>query len=297
MNEYKKGSGLEMNRADTDRAATKRVDMNLAGIGDTDTDCPLVDIGVNLMHRSFQQDREQVVDQAVKEQVGQLIITGTSLRSSMDAARYAGRRPGTLYATAGVHPHDAKSCNEATILKLRELAALPQVVAIGECGLDYNRDFSPREAQRQWFAAQVQLAVELHMPLFLHEREASADFAAILKEHEVKKAVVHCFTGTYAELKTYLNMGYHIGITGWICDERRGRHLLDLVRQIPLDRLMLETDAPFLTPRDLAPKPADGRNEPKYLPHVLRAVARCLGKTPEEVAQATTRTAAEFFGL
>ena len=111
---------------------------------------PLVDIGVNLMHRSFNQDREQVVEKAIANEVTPLILTGTSLRNSMETARYAGRYPGKLYATAGVHPHDAKSCTPETIAKLKELAALPQVVAIGECGLDYNRDFSPRDVQRKW---------------------------------------------------------------------------------------------------------------------------------------------------
>lgn len=257
----------------------------------------LIDIGVNLMHRSFQQDREQVVEKAVAHCVTPLIITGTSLRSSQEAARYAGRYPGKLYATAGVHPHDAKSCSEETLTKLEELAALPQVVAIGECGLDYNHDFSPRVVQRKWFAEQVQLAVRLNMPLFLHEREAFTDFIGILKEQAVQKAVVHCFTGSGAELKAYLEMGWHIGITGWICDERRGKHLRELVRLIPLDRLMLETDAPFLTPRDLKEKPADGRNEPAILPHIAQAVARCVGKTEKDVAEATTGTARAFFGI
>jgi len=258
---------------------------------------PIIDIGVNLMHRSFHQDREQIVQRAIDAQVSPLIITGTSVRSSVEAARYAAQYPGKLYATAGVHPHDAKSCTSETIAKLRELASSPQVVAIGECGLDYNRDFSPRDVQRKWFEEQIRLAQELNMPLFLHDREAFHDFVAILKEHAVSKAVVHCFTGTAAELRTYLDIGFHIGITGWICDERRGKHLKELVRMIPLDRLMIETDAPFLMPRDLKEKVADGRNEPSILPHILHTVARCNGKSAEEVAKATTETAKAFFRI
>lgn len=257
----------------------------------------IIDIGVNLMHRSFHQDRELVVERAEANQVGPLILTGTSLRSSSEAARYASRYPGKLYATAGVHPHDAKSCDGQTIAKLRQLAANPEVVAIGECGLDYNRDFSPRDVQRKWFGEQIRLAHELDMPLFLHDREAFTDFIGMLKECEVKNAVVHCFTGTQAELKAYLEMGLHIGITGWICDERRGKHLRELVRMIPLDRLMIETDAPFLTPRDLKEKPAGGRNEPAFLQHILRTVAHCVGQPEEVVAQATTRTATAFFRI
>ncbi|WP_028550897.1 TatD family hydrolase [Paenibacillus sp. UNC451MF] len=260
---------------------------------------PTVDIGVNLLHRSFSEDREQVVARAAQAGVSPIIITGTSLRSSLEAARYAGRFPGQLYATAGVHPHDAKSCNDTTMKDLKKLAALPHVVAIGECGLDYNRDFSPRDVQKKWFEEQIALSCELKMPLFLHEREAHHDLVALLKTYRdrMDKAVVHCFTGNQYELRTYLNMGFYVGITGWICDERRGKHLRELVKFVPLDRLMLETDAPFLTPRDMDVKPANGRNEPAFLPHIVKAVSSCLGKRPEEVAEATTLTAKQFFGI
>ncbi len=198
----------------------------------------LIDIGVNLMHRSFHADREQVVERASAEGITPLIITGTSVRSSRDASQYAARYPGKLYTTAGVHPHDAKNCSADTIQQLRQLAGQPQVVSIGECGLDYNRDFSPRDVQRRWFGEQIQLAGELNMPLFLHERDAHEDFVAMLREHQgvVDKAVVHCFTGTAQKLHTYIEMDLYIGITGWICDERRGKHLRELVRDIPLDR-------------------------------------------------------------
>ncbi|TBL80811.1 TatD family hydrolase [Paenibacillus thalictri] len=258
-----------------------------------------IDIGINLMHRSFHQDRDLVVARAEAAGVTPLILTGTHERNSEEAARYAARFPGKMYATAGIHPHDARNCTDQTIQKLRRLASLPQVVAVGECGLDYNRDFSPREVQRKWFEAQIELACELRMPLFLHEREAHGDFVHMLKPYSgrIHKAVVHCFTGTAQELEVYLNMGFYIGITGWICDERRGKHLRELVKKIPLNRLMIETDAPFLTPRDLQVKPQDGRNEPAFLPHITQAAAFCLGITAEEAAQATTATAKEFFGL
>ncbi|OPH46900.1 hydrolase TatD [Paenibacillus ferrarius] len=259
----------------------------------------LIDIGVNLMHRSFDTDRDAVVASALEAGVSPLILTGTSLRNSEGAARYAEQFPGKLFATAGVHPHDTRHCTAVTLGKLRQLAKLPQVVAIGECGLDFNRDFSPRDVQKKWFEEQIKLACELQMPLFLHEREAHVDFVRLLKPYigSMNKAVVHCFTGTMQELQTYLQLGFYIGITGWICDERRGKHLRELVKRVPLDRLMLETDAPFLTPRDLPVKPRDGRNEPQFLPHIAAAVAGCLGKTAEEVVDATTRTSREFFGL
>ena len=259
----------------------------------------LVDIGINLMHKSFQADREQVLKRSIAAGITQLVITGASERSSLEASTFARQFPGTLYSTAGVHPHDARHCTPDTLRRLRELASRPEVVAIGECGLDYNRDFSPRPVQDRWFDAQIQLAAELKMPLFLHERDAHQRFVEILSQYNdrIDKAVVHCFTGNGTELDAYLKMGLHIGITGWICDERRGTHLRDLVRHIPLDRLMLETDAPFLTPRDLRPRPNDGRNEPAFLPHILKAVAKAMGKSPEEVAKATTQTTQSFFGL
>lgn len=259
----------------------------------------LIDIGVNLMHRSFDQDRDEVVARAFATGVSPLLMTGTNVRNSEGATRYADKFPGKLFATAGIHPHDTRNCTVQTIDKLRQLAKLPQVVAIGECGLDYNRDFSPRDVQRKWFEEQIQLACELQMPLFLHEREAHYDFVHIMKPYvgSMNKAVVHCFTGSLQELQVYLQLGCYIGITGWICDERRGKHLRELVKRIPLDRLMLETDAPFLTPRDLPVKPHDGRNEPTFLPHIAATVAVCLGKTVEEISELTTRTTKNFFGL
>jgi TatD DNase family protein len=259
----------------------------------------LIDIGINLMHKSFNTDRESVMQRAQSAGVAPPIITGTSVRGSHESAAFARKYPGWLYSTAGVHPHDAKSCGPDTILALRKLAAGPEVVAIGECGLDYNRDFSPRDMQDRWFEEQIALACELNMPLFLHERDAHPRFVEILSRFrgQLGKAVVHCFTGTGPQLDRYLAMGFYIGITGWICDERRGRYLRELASRIPLDRLMLETDAPFLTPRDLQPQPHSGRNEPGYLPHILRAVAKSMKRSPEEVAEGTTATARSFFGL
>jgi TatD DNase family protein len=258
----------------------------------------LVDIGVNLAHRSFQSDLKDVIARAFGAGVRTMIITGTSVTGSREAQQVAAQYPGQLYATAGVHPHDSRHCAENTIAELRQLASLPEVVAIGECGLDFNRDYSPRPEQERWFAAQVDLAEELHLPLFLHERDAHQRFREILTTHRrTVPAVLHCFTGNSEELRTCLDLGLYIGITGWICDERRGTHLRELIREVPAERLMLETDAPFLLPRSMKQKPKDGRNEPSFLPHVLETVAACLGKTPAEVAEQTTRNASEFFRL
>ncbi len=257
----------------------------------------LIDIGVNLTARAFAGDLEQVIARARAAGVVQMVVTGLRVELSWAAHRLAGRYPGVLFSTAGVHPHNARECNATTIGELRTLAARDNVVAIGECGLDYNRNFSPPAVQRQWFAAQLALAAELKLPVFLHERDAADDFAAILTEHRdaLPGAVAHCFTGSRATLERYLAMDLHIGITGWICDERRGTHLLDDVLLIPPGRLMVETDAPFLRPRDLPGN--DRRNEPALLPHVLERVARALDRPPADVAAETTSTARAFFGL
>ncbi len=259
----------------------------------------LVDIGINLTNKAFRGDLGAVMQRAHDAGVARMVVTGTSVQESQSASELAAGHPGVLHSTAGVHPHNAKDCDDATLSDLREIAAAPHVVAIGECGLDFNRDFSPRPAQREWFEKQVELAVELEMPLFMHERDAGEAMVEILARHRdgMKAGVVHCFTGDESTLDAYLDLDLHIGITGWICDERRGAHLHDLVHKIPLDRLMLETDAPYLVPRTIRPKPKNRRNEPSFLPHVLTTVSECLGMPESEVAAATTRTAERFFGL
>lgn len=258
-----------------------------------------IDIGLNLTHRQFHEDREESLQRAVNAGVSPMVLTGTSVRASEDAAKFSAIHPGVLYSTAGIHPHDAKSCGETTIPQLRKLCSNPQVVAVGECGLDYDRDFSPRDVQKEWFTAQVELAEELDMPLFLHERAAFMDFWKILKRYPAccKKAVVHCFTGTRRELEAYLQLGCSIGITGWICDERRGMELREIVKLIPRDKLMIETDAPFLIPRNLKPRPASNRNEPAYLPHIAAEIAKCRGESLEDLSRFTTKNAVNFFRL
>jgi TatD DNase family protein len=257
----------------------------------------LVDIGANLTHPAFHADLPDVLARARHAGVATIVVTGTSVAESTSALRTAQAHPDTIYATAGVHPHHASECDETTIAALRVLAQQPRVVAIGECGLDFNRNYSPHPDQEKWFVSQLELGIELKKPLFLHSRDAFPRFPEILKQYKPPKAVAHCFTGTREELHAYLDLGLYIGITGWICDERRGAHLLELVRDIPADRLMLETDSPYLTPRDMRPQPKARRNEPSHLPHILRTVARALGKPPEQLAEETTRNAKTFFAL
>ncbi len=260
---------------------------------------PLVDIGINLAHESFAADRALVLARARAAGLVHLVVTGSSLATSTAAAAFALEEPSFLSATAGVHPHHAAEFGAATLAQLRVLLAARAVRAVGECGLDYFRDYAPRPAQRHAFEQQLALALETGKPLFLHQREAHEDFVAMLRACGGPRppAVAHCFTGTRAEAETYLDCGLHIGITGWICDERRGRHLAEVVRAIPADRLMLESDGPYLLPRTLASKPRRRRNESCYLTEVCAAVAAARGETTAEVGRATTRTAAAFFGL
>ena len=259
----------------------------------------LVDIGANLSHDSFRQDLPEVLERARDAGVTQIIVTGASEVESRAAHDVAVAHPGVLFATAGVHPHLAREWTGDTAAVIRELAGSATVVAVGETGLDFHRDFSPRPVQERVFAAQLELACELGLPVFMHERDAHDRFAAILAEHRPRLggAVIHCFTGDDAALERYLEMDLHVGITGWICDERRGTHLRELVRRIPSERLMLETDAPYLLPRDLAPRPKSRRNEPMYLVHIAQTVAACRGDEPSALAATTAATARRFFGI
>ena len=257
----------------------------------------LIDIGINLSHRQFGSDRDAVVRRALEAGVRRMVVTGTSVEASRSAVDLARSRPGTLFATSGIHPHDASRASAAALGEIAALARSPEVRAVGECGLDFDRDFSPRPAQEAAFEAQLELACELKLPVFLHERAAHDRFLAILKRSRsrLSRAVVHCFTGSERELDAYLAEDLHVGITGWICDDRRGAGLRPLIARIPADRLMIETDAPFLMPR--AAKAAGRRNEPAFLVHVLDEVARAAGRPPAQVAAETTRTAELFFGL
>jgi TatD DNase family protein len=259
----------------------------------------LVDIGINLAHDSYDADRPAVIERARAAGVTQMLVTGSSEASTRAAVVLARQHAGRLFATAGVHPHHASDWNAPLRAALRELAAAPEVAAVGECGLDYFRDLSPRPAQRAAFAAQLELAREVGKPVFLHQRDAHEDFTAILREHlaGLSGGVAHCFTGGASELDTYLGLGLAIGITGWICDERRGKHLLPLMRSIPADRLLVETDGPYLLPRDLPTKPESRRNEPAYLPHIAATVARARGEDLETFAAASTRAARKLFSL
>ena len=259
----------------------------------------LIDIGANLAHDSFDEDRDEVLQRAADAGVAKIIITGSSRQSNAAAARLAAADPGRLYATAGVHPHHAAGYDDACDQQIRSLTQQAAVVAVGECGLDYFRNFSPRDAQLDAFRAQLQIAADTGLPVFLHQRDAHDDFVELLEPAlpNLSRAVAHCFTGEGESLREYLAMNLWIGITGWICDERRGAHLKEIVPLIPDDRLLIETDAPYLLPRTISPKPKSRRNEPAFLVEVLRVVAAARGQSEEHVANITAANAARFFAL
>ena len=262
------------------------------------TDIPhWADIGVNLTDKQFRDDQDEVLERARSAGVTWQLLTGTNVDESRLAMELASQH-NDLFSTAGLHPHSARFYSPALEKELRELLTQKSVKAAGEMGLDFNRDFSPRPDQERAFEAQLALAVEYRLPVFLHERDAHERFAPILKAHRdhLVGAVVHCFTGSRQALFDYLDLDCHIGITGWVSDERRGKPLAELVHNIPDNRLLLETDAPYLLPRDLPePPPKKRRNEPSLLPWIGKRVATLREQDVASVAQLTSANARALF--
>jgi len=265
----------------------------------------LVDIGANLTKKDFAHDLGAVLSRGHAVGVATVIVTGTSMKESEKGLQMAReyRSQGVL-STAGIHPHDAKTFQgEKTILEMKKLLDDPLCVAVGECGLDYNRNFSTPDEQKKCFEAQVALAVELGKPIFVHEREAHEDLVAVLEKFKGKlpPVVIHCFTGVASEADTYMDLGFYIGLTGTVCMHERGKALREmLLKHIKLDRLMIETDAPFMHPcpkKDKSKGKGRPRCEPCHLPEVVNTIAGVLGLPPLDVAKVTTQNAQLFFGI
>lgn len=253
-----------------------------------------IDIGLNLFSEQYRGSEEEIYRTSLANGTA-FIITGSSMRSSAEAARFAEGRD-KVWSTAGVHPHDARHWDENSGKRMRELAGKKCNVAIGECGLDYDRMFSPKDVQLKVFEEQVSIAEELDKPLFLHEREAAEDFARIMRSYpgRCKKAVVHCFTGSRETAEKYLELGCMIGITGWVCDERRNAEVTEALKMIPLDRLMAETDGPYLKPRNVKLK---GANRPEYIRYVVEKIAEIKETDAEELATVLLENTRKFFGV
>ncbi|HFZ8996541.1 TPA: 3'-5' ssDNA/RNA exonuclease TatD [Citrobacter freundii] len=256
----------------------------------------MFDIGVNLTSSQFAKDQDAVVNRALAAGVKGMLLTGTNLHESQQAQVLA-QRYACCWSTAGVHPHDSSQWQAETEEAIVALAGLPEVVAIGECGLDFNRNFSRPDEQERAFEAQLRIAADLQMPVFMHCRDAHQRFLALLDPwlDKLPGAVLHCFTGTRQELEECLERGLYIGITGWVCDERRGLELRELLPFIPAEKLLIETDAPYLLPRDMTPKPASRRNEPAYLAHILERIACWRGEAPQQLAAITDANVKALF--
>jgi len=252
------------------------------------------DIGVNFTDKRL--SFEPVFERALAADVKQIIITGTSLKKSQQTIHLAQQYPNHLSTTVGVHPHDASQFNVETINNLKALAQSNHVVAIGECGLDFNRNLSTPDEQLFAFEQQLKLASELGLPVFLHERDAFEAQIELLKKYRkaLKGGVVHCFTGNIEQMERYLDLDLYIGITGWVCDLKRGEALRDAIKSLPINRILLETDAPYLRPKGLANnrKVDNGNNEPAYLPFVAAEVAYLMAtdiKTLQLASQENTQ--------
>ena len=259
----------------------------------------LIDIGVNLTNRSLFKQLGDIIKNAKQAGIIHQVITGTSLETSQQALQIIHSNPDYFSSTAGCHPHDAKHFKASDVQLLFQLAEQKGVVAIGECGLDFNRNYSPPEVQEKVFADQIEIATKVKLPLFMHQRDAHRRFIEILSQYKAHDigGVVHCFTGDKQQLKDYLDLGLHIGITGWICDERRGIELQQAVKYLPLDRIMLETDAPYLLPRNIKPKPKSHTNVPANLPWIVMQLAEIIGIDVVTVAAQTTKNTKRFFSL
>ena len=254
------------------------------------------DICVNLSSNQLLHEAPEILYRAKQAGVDRIILVATDLQSAAAILPYA--EQGFTYCTAGVHPHDAAHVEADWLSRLREAASDARVIAVGETGLDYFRNFSPRENQLACFQAQVEVALELDKPLFVHDRESEGDVYRVLTEAGANKVVIHCFTGQEKELRAYLDAGFHIGVTGWVTEKKRGETLRKLLPLIPLERLMVETDAPYLKPHNLPSGMAQGRrNEPAFIPWVVEEVARSRGEASEVVAEATRRNTIRLFGL
>lgn len=262
----------------------------------------MIDIGANLASKSFQHDLDEVLERAKASGLQHIIITGSDFDSNQTALDIARKAPGFLSSTAGLHPHHADQWDAKLEQQLLQLLSKDTVKAIGETGLDYNRNFSTPENQRRAFEKHLSIATQIKKPLFLHQREAHEDFYAMLCEHKelCSSAVVHCFTDRLQALEKYIELGTMIGITGWLCDKKRGKALRDIVNHIPMDRLMIESDAPYLMPHrekiksEMANR---NRNEPHTLHYVARQLADLYQCDTDEIIQQTTNNARMFFKL
>ena len=262
----------------------------------TATAIQVFDSHCHLDDRSYDKDRQQVLARARQAGVTKVMTVGVDLHSSRKAVRLAEQLNG-CYAAVGVHPHDAKDCSNEVLAELKGLARQPGVHAWGEIGLDFNRMYSPRPVQEEWFIRQLRLARDLDLPLIFHERDSQGRLVALITEHVGPglQGVVHCFSGSRTDLEAVLNLGLHVGITGILTLRQRGAELRQMVCSIPADRILVETDGPYLTP---APeKNRTRRNEPAFVRSVLTRLAEVRGDNPQDLAQTVWENTHRLFRI
>ena len=261
----------------------------------------MIDIGVNLASTRFDNARESILENAYNSGVKSIILTGSCFKSNDFCSNYCRDYTGNLnlYFTAGLHPHYASAYDAECDRQIKKLSGDKNLVAIGEMGLDYQRMLSTKQQQKIAFIKQLQLATEFNKPVFLHQRDAHSDFLAIISEYanSLPNLIVHCFTDTVEALRQYLDLGCYIGITGWISDKNRGESLRAAVKYIPSNRLLIETDAPYLLPHNIADRKKYKYNQPQFLKYVLQAIATERDESFAELAQIISQNSADVFKI
>ncbi|GIT37555.1 MAG: 3'-5' ssDNA/RNA exonuclease TatD [Gammaproteobacteria bacterium] len=256
-----------------------------------------IDIGANLTDQSFDQDRDKIIEDSFQNGIEQIIVTSSSVNESLKSIELARSYKGKIWATAGIHPHNASNASENFKDDLMAILNHDEVVAIGECGLDYFRNFSSKEEQRKIFKGHLELAHKVDLPLFLHQRDAHDDFLGMIKDYGPKelKGVAHCFTGSKEQMESYLDLGLYIGVTGWLCDSRRNSELLGAINYIPKDRLLIETDSPYLMPKSLSKSLNTRRNEPQFLGYIAKELATLMEISLSELSSITRSNTKNLF--
>jgi len=257
----------------------------------------LFDIACNFSSDRFEKDLNEVIKRAKDNNVTKFLLVSASLKDSEKVNNIYQDNKDSCFLTIGAHPHHANEFNSSSSAEMKRLIEKYKPHSVGETGLDFFRNISSYEEQVFAFEKQIQIAIETNLPLFLHQRDAHDDFLKIISKYknDISKAVVHCFTGTQEELDDYLELGFHIGLTGWICDERRNVDLRKSLKNIPLDKLMIETDCPYLIPRNLNNKPKNNRNEPAYLPHIANEIALLINLDKDKLIDITYKNSINFF--
>jgi len=253
----------------------------------------LFDSHAHLDDGRFDRDREEIIEKAQEQGIRYMVNPGADFKTSVKAVELAARYE-TVYAAVGVHPHDVKEMDEVTLELLKGLAKKPKVMAIGEIGLDFYYDHSPRDLQREWFRRQIRLAHEVNLPIIIHDRDANDEVMKILKEEKAFQTgvVMHCYSGSAELAKQYVRLGAYISIAGPVT-YNNARKTVEVVKTIPLEYLFIETDSPYLTPVPHRGK----RNEPAYVKHVAEKIAEIKEIDFEEVALQTTENAKKFFRI